>query len=149
LTLVLAFIEFFFYCTESVLVFFFFFRCCVCLFLTLFHALFIRRESIYFGETSYWVTYDINVPLFLPLYGQARLYDLRLIAEREDRTGVRLSGKWHVHVHIYWFVFVIFVCYYYLCACVCVFCYFSVVTMCFLMRQAKRRSTQAASGATG
>jgi len=27
------------------------------------------RTTLYFGETAYWVNYDVDVPLFLPLYG--------------------------------------------------------------------------------
>jgi hypothetical protein len=50
------------------------------------------RDTIYFGETAYWVNYDINVPLFLPLYGQARLYDLRMIAFNEEKTNIKIKG---------------------------------------------------------
>lgn len=51
-----------------------------------------RREIIYFPETAYWVNYDINVPLFLPLYIDRRLYDLRLIAQIEKNTGKKING---------------------------------------------------------
>jgi hypothetical protein len=51
------------------------------------------REVLYYGETAYWVSVDIDVPLFMPVYGERRLHDLRLIAEREDRQGFRLNGQ--------------------------------------------------------
>lgn len=44
-----------------------------------------QRPTLFFGETAYWVNYDIDVPLFLPLYGYRALYDLR-------KTGAKLSG---------------------------------------------------------
>ena len=48
-----------------------------------------RREVLYYPETAYWVNFDIDVPLFLPLYAATRLQDLRLIAtdEIEGRMG--------------------------------------------------------------
>eukprot|EP00818_Percolomonas_sp_WS_P000170 CAMPEP_0117447544 /NCGR_PEP_ID=MMETSP0759-20121206/6932_1 /TAXON_ID=63605 /ORGANISM="Percolomonas cosmopolitus, Strain WS" /LENGTH=773 /DNA_ID=CAMNT_0005239887 /DNA_START=24 /DNA_END=2341 /DNA_ORIENTATION=+ len=51
-----------------------------------------RREVLYFPETAYWVNYDINAPLFLPLYVDRRLYDLRLLVEKEKATGKRMDG---------------------------------------------------------
>lgn len=36
---------------------------------------------------------DIDVPLFLPIYGQRRLFDLRRIAQTESRTGHRIDGQ--------------------------------------------------------
>lgn len=61
------------------------------------------REIIYHGETAYWVSYDSSVrniyvniiskvPLFLPLYGYGRLYDLRKIAKEEIATGIKIQG---------------------------------------------------------
>lgn len=32
-------------------------------------------------ETTYWVNYDIDVPLFLPIYALGRLADYRAIAQ--------------------------------------------------------------------
>jgi hypothetical protein len=40
-------------------------------------------QVVYYGETAYWVSVDLDVPLFLPLYGERRLHDLRLIAQQE------------------------------------------------------------------
>lgn len=36
---------------------------------------------------------DIDVPLFLPLYGQRRQHDLRRLALREAREGFRMDGQ--------------------------------------------------------
>jgi hypothetical protein len=47
------------------------------------------RPAYFYPETAYWVSFDIDVPLFLPLYGQRRSADLRLLAidERDKRAG--------------------------------------------------------------
>lgn len=47
------------------------------------------RKVVWFPETAYWVSFDIDVPLFLPLYADRRVHDARLIAQDEDagRTG--------------------------------------------------------------
>lgn len=42
-----------------------------------------KRPLLWYPETSYWVNYDINVPLFLPVYAARRLHDLRLLAQAE------------------------------------------------------------------
>jgi len=42
-----------------------------------------NRSVVFYPETSYWVSVDIDVPLFLPLYGQRRQHDLRRIARKE------------------------------------------------------------------
>ncbi|MDX1693917.1 MAG: hypothetical protein R3208_09135 [Ketobacteraceae bacterium] len=60
-----------------------------------------RREVLYYPETAYWVSYDIDVPLFLPVYMDRRLYDLRLIASDEEQgrmgrgeyAGSRIQGQ--------------------------------------------------------
>ena len=51
-----------------------------------------RREVLYYPETAYWVSYDIDVPLFLPIYSDRRLYDLRLIAQ-DDASGEPIQGQ--------------------------------------------------------
>ena len=43
-----------------------------------------RREVLFYPETAYWVSFDIDVPLFLPIYLDRRLFDLRLIASDEE-----------------------------------------------------------------
>lgn len=75
-----------------------------------------NRSVMFYGETAYWVNVDIDVPLFLPLYGkiylhddsllasnnlirtspsagQRRQHDLRRIALREQREGFRINGQ--------------------------------------------------------
>jgi hypothetical protein len=56
-----------------------------------------RRSVIWHPETAYWISFDINVPLFLPVYAQNRLHDLRLIASDEDMglvgTGTLAGSK--------------------------------------------------------
>jgi len=39
------------------------------------------------------VNVDVDVPLFLPLYAQRRLHDLRRLAVRELREGFRIQGQ--------------------------------------------------------
>jgi len=52
----------------------------------------------------YWVNYDIDVPLFLPVYADSRLltlpdlnlfrlYDLRKVAKAEVAQGSRMLGQ--------------------------------------------------------
>lgn len=51
-----------------------------------------RREVLYYPETAYWVNFDIDVPLFLPLYAATRLDDLRLI-DADERAGRMGRGE--------------------------------------------------------
>ncbi len=57
-----------------------------------------RREVIWHPETAYWISYDVNVPLFLPVYAQRRVHDLRLIAQDETAGKVGLGA--HAGTHI-------------------------------------------------
>ena len=52
-----------------------------------------RREVVYKPESAYWGGYDIAVPLLLPIYALKRVQDLRAIAAREARQGVRMDGQ--------------------------------------------------------
>lgn len=60
-----------------------------------------RRDILWHPESSYWVSFDVDVPLFLPLYAERRLHDLRLIAADEvaglvgegTRGGSRIQGQ--------------------------------------------------------
>lgn len=52
-----------------------------------------QRSVMFYGETAYWVSVDVDVPLFLPIYGQRRLRDLFKIARREQREGFRMDGQ--------------------------------------------------------
>lgn len=45
------------------------------------------RKVVWHAETAYWVSFDIDVPLFLPIYAERRLDDLRSLA------GDELAGK--------------------------------------------------------
>eukprot|EP00048_Salpingoeca_helianthica_P016700 m.233702 g.233702 ORF g.233702 m.233702 type:complete len:781 (-) comp19280_c0_seq1:100-2442(-) len=51
------------------------------------------RETIFHPETAYWVNYDIDVPLFLPVYAYSRVRDLRYIMREEQRRGARIAGQ--------------------------------------------------------
>ena len=59
------------------------------------------REVVWYPETAYWVSFDIDVPLFLPVYGERRIHDLRLLAGDEDagrlgrgiHSGKRMDGQ--------------------------------------------------------
>ncbi len=42
------------------------------------------RPTVWHPETSYWVSFDNDVPLFLPVYASRRVHDLRLLAGDED-----------------------------------------------------------------
>jgi hypothetical protein len=57
-----------------------------------------EREVVWHPETAYWVSFDINVPLFLPIYAERRLHDLRLIAG--DETAGRVGRGVHAGSHI-------------------------------------------------
>jgi len=53
-----------------------------------------RRPVVYYPETAYWVSFDVDVPLFLPLYADRRLHDLRLLAEDEAKPGAgKMDGQ--------------------------------------------------------
>ena len=60
-----------------------------------------RREVLWHPETAYWVSFDIDVPLFLPLYADRRVHDLRILATDEDakrmglgaHAGARMDGQ--------------------------------------------------------
>jgi hypothetical protein len=55
------------------------------------------RSTLWYPETAYWVSFDIDVPLFLPVYADRRVHDLRLLAGDERRglmgQGNRLDGQ--------------------------------------------------------
>ncbi|MBC7532686.1 MAG: hypothetical protein H7318_14020 [Oligoflexus sp.] len=60
-----------------------------------------RRKVLFYPETAYWVSFDIDVPLFLPIYAERRLSDLRLLAFAETagelgmgtKIGSRINGQ--------------------------------------------------------
>lgn len=59
------------------------------------------REVVWHPETAYWVSFDVDVPLFLPVYAERRLHDLRLIGADEQaglvgvgvHAGKRMDGQ--------------------------------------------------------
>ncbi len=56
------------------------------------------RPVIWHPETAYWVSFDVDVPLFLPLYAHRRVHDLRLLAGDEDegRMGRGANAGGHM-----------------------------------------------------
>lgn len=60
-----------------------------------------RRTVNWYPETAYWVSFDVDVPLFLPVYAERRLHDLRLIAADEaagrlgrgEHAGATMDGQ--------------------------------------------------------
>lgn len=56
-----------------------------------------ERSVIWYPETAYWVSFDIDVPLFLPVYALNRYKDLHEIALDEDSgivgSGNRIDGQ--------------------------------------------------------
>ncbi|MCA9660177.1 MAG: hypothetical protein KC486_17665, partial [Myxococcales bacterium] len=59
------------------------------------------RKTVWHPESAYWVSFDIDVPLFLPVYAHRRLHDLRLLAGDEEagvlgldaNAGARIDGQ--------------------------------------------------------
>lgn len=59
------------------------------------------RQVVWHPETAYWVSFDVDVPLFLPIYAERRLSDLRLLAGDElagkmgrgEHAGARMDGQ--------------------------------------------------------
>ena len=58
-----------------------------------------RRPVVWYPETAYWVSFDIDVPLFLPVYALNRYRDLWNIAVAEEAglvgngPGTRIDGQ--------------------------------------------------------
>ena len=70
-----------------------------------------KREVLFYPESAYWVSYDNDVPLFLPVYPYRRVQDLRLIAHDEDAGEMKRSNS-HINGQVifasgwewgYWF----------------------------------------------
>jgi hypothetical protein len=59
------------------------------------------REVMWHPETAYWVSFDVDVPIFLPTYAERRFHDLRLLAGDElagamgrgANAGARMNGQ--------------------------------------------------------
>lgn len=46
-----------------------------------------EREQVYFPETAWWLGFDNNVPLTLPMTGATREYDVQQVLDGRDVTG--------------------------------------------------------------
>lgn len=46
-----------------------------------------KRRTVYLPETSYWVSYDASVPLFLPIYMASRARDMAVIKDLPNIKG--------------------------------------------------------------
>jgi hypothetical protein len=57
-----------------------------------------QRDVVWHPEAAYWVSYDIDVPLFLPSYGERRLHDLQLIARAENSGNLGRGSKKGSHI---------------------------------------------------
>ncbi len=53
-----------------------------------------KRDVFYYPETAYWVTFDNDVPLFLPQYTYARWNDLARLAESGMDGQINFSSGW-------------------------------------------------------
>ena len=53
-----------------------------------------RREVAWHPETAYWVSFDVDVPLFLPVYAERRVHDLRLITSDEKAAKKTIDGQY-------------------------------------------------------
>lgn len=52
-----------------------------------------RRPVLFHPETAYWVNYDINVPLLLPIYADSRIADVQSIVASERRGVAPIAGQ--------------------------------------------------------
>lgn len=60
-----------------------------------------KRKNIYYPENSYWVTYDVDVPLFLPVYMLNRKQDIDIVKKIDHLYGhVTFTTAWEWG---YWF----------------------------------------------
>jgi len=56
------------------------------------------RPMLWYPEATYWVSYDIDTPLFLPSYAERRLADLRILARDEDKRTLGRGGLKGSHI---------------------------------------------------
>ncbi|KAJ1565596.1 hypothetical protein HK096_001586 [Nowakowskiella sp. JEL0078] len=52
-----------------------------------------KKSVVFYPETAYWVSVDIDVPLFLPTYAERRLYDLELVIKDQEQSTNELDGQ--------------------------------------------------------
>ncbi len=55
------------------------------------------RKMVWFPESAYWLSTDIDVPLFMPVYAERRIHDLQLI--RADETSGMMGADASGHQH--------------------------------------------------
>jgi hypothetical protein len=53
-----------------------------------------HREVFYYPETAYWVTFDNDIPIFLPQYGYARWNDLYRLRTSGMNGQINFSSGW-------------------------------------------------------
>jgi hypothetical protein len=51
-----------------------------------------KRPTIYHGESTYWVNFDINVPLHLPIYSDTRIWDIQRLRTAEQSGNAPVLG---------------------------------------------------------
>lgn len=51
-----------------------------------------QRPVLWYPESAYWVSFDVDVPLFLPIYAERRLSDLRLLQADENANRMSVPG---------------------------------------------------------
>lgn len=60
-----------------------------------------KRKDIYYPESSYWVTYDVDIPLFLPVYILNRKHDIEIVKQIDHLDGhATFTTAWEWS---YWF----------------------------------------------
>jgi hypothetical protein len=53
-----------------------------------------ERETWYYPESAYWITFDNSVPLFLPSYLSARLSDILFCDTQQVKGHITFSSGW-------------------------------------------------------
>lgn len=56
-----------------------------------------ERSDVYYPETSYWVAYDVSVPLFLPVYMLNRKHDtdiIKNVPNLDGQIGFTTAWEW-------------------------------------------------------
>lgn len=59
-----------------------------------------RRPTVYFPETAWWLGFDNNLPLLLPVTGRSREHDLRSVLPRFAISAEGSSPAWRVLGHV-------------------------------------------------
>lgn len=59
-----------------------------------------RRATIYFPETAWWLGFDNNLPLVLPITGRSREHDLREVLPSFTTAATDVTPGWSVSGHL-------------------------------------------------